>query len=588
MSDHRSNKFELVWSCVRHVGIFILMFVMLGVTACGGVGSIVSAVATGTTGNDTGTTTNSASADALSDQETGLFEDGPVDLPVTIAKLESPDVTKIVVSADPVSPSVSAPLNNSRYSTTDPTVAYTVTGAAGAVHDPVVTPYVYLFNDNNDVDEFCEVSSNGSFSCAVLGDLADDLYLFASTASDLSTAEMSPPLHIVMDDFGVVAVGDTNSTGISADFSVATDSSGNYYLIVLNSTTGLSNFYRRNVDGSLLQTIWTEDDAESVLTPTKIESINENFVIFFDQDGKLHQVQLTETNASIATSFLTGVKPRFTLTTDVTDIDSLNDNLDDQSPSIGGYRLQVIYDSATHTIPEYIVAYYPYLFASNGSAAAVLQVSETDGILNTSDSLSDEETVSTYSGLRMKATMNTSTKGFAVIEDPHISGCSTSSVCLGIIDKDGLNHDTETYDDMEVLTGRSFPTEVRGVVSSAYDDNYVYVVALEGIFQYNKEQAHSEELSDENIPSSIVISNDDRYVVGCCDGNICGFSTEARDFVDIWDEEEDLCDFDNPPEIDTENNVHFYDALGQHRGIYQTSNSDLFEEIERTPPGDLD
>lgn len=571
-------------SCAPVV-VFLLILVLL--CQCGGVGGVVSTVATGGTSGGSAT----SSAETLSEQESGLYEAGPVDLPVTIAKLETPDVTKIIVSADAVGPSLSAPLNATRLSTTNPTVAYTITGAAGAVHDPDETPYVYFLNDNNDTDEFCEVESDGRFSCALLGDLGDDLYLFASTTSDLSTAEMSPPLHIVMDDFGVVAVGDTNSTNLSADYSVATDNAGNYYLIVVNKDDGgdTSNFYRRNVDGTLLQTIWTEDDPEGgKLVPTRIEAINESFIVFFDQDGQLHQAQLAESSASIATSFVTGKKPRFTLTTDVTDITSVNDMLvEGGNPGDGGYRLQIIFDEETGTVPEYVIAYYPYLYSNNESGGAVLRVSETSGIINTSDSLSDSEIIPTF-GLRMKFVYNTSDNGMAFITDAEGSIPNCHGFCLGDIIRDGVDDgDGDAFDDMSITSAEGFPEEVRSAVASPYDTNYIYVVALEGVFRYSSyssDGTHFKEMSRDNIPTSLVISNDDRYVVGCCNGNICGYSEDDDDFVIIWDEDLELCDAENPPEIDTANNIHFYDSLGQHRGIYQLSNASTFSAIERRPP----
>lgn len=572
----------------RHLRGHFLFLVLVLLCQCGGVGSVVSSVATG--GSDTGSTAGgsaTSNAETLSEQESGLYEAGPVDIPVTIAKLETPDVTKIIVSADPVSPSVSAPLDATRLSTTDPTVAYTITGAAGAVHDPDETPYVYFLNENNDTDEFCEVNADGSFSCALLGDLGDDLYLFASTTSDLSTAEMSPPLHIVMDDFGVVAVGDTNSTNISADYSVATDNAGNYYLIVINKGDNgdKSNFYRRNVDGTLLQTIWTEDDPEGgKLVPTRIEAINDSFIVFFDQYGMLHQAQLAESSASIATSFVTGKKPRFTLTQDVTEITSVNDTLNEGEPGDGGYRLQIVFDEETGTVPEYLIAYYPFIYANNESVGAVLRVSETSGIINTSEDLSDSEIIPSF-GLKMKIVYSTHDNGMAIITDPDGEIPKCLGFCFGEITRDGVDDgDDDDFDDMTIMSAEGFPEEVRSAVASPYDTNYVYFVALDGVTRYSSYGGHFKQMVKENIPSSIVISNDDRYVVGCCDGDICGYSEEEDDFVIIWDEELELCDDENPPEIDTANNIHFYDSLGQHRGIYQLSNASTFSTIERRPP----
>lgn len=104
---------------IRHLLKFVCFLALTLVLACGGVGGTSTSV--GNPGAD-----DPGSEGGGPTELESLFGEGPVDLPVTIAKLEAPDATKI------------------SYSVRAGTV--TITGEAGAMTDDPRCGFVYIFN----------------------------------------------------------------------------------------------------------------------------------------------------------------------------------------------------------------------------------------------------------------------------------------------------------------------------------------------------------------------------------------------------------------------------------------------------------
>jgi hypothetical protein len=559
-------------SVVQRICFIVVLITMVSLVQCGGGGSI-------------GGSATGDGIDALSDAESGLYETGPVEIPVTIAKLESPDATKIIASADGYSPNIITEIEGlepamSSPSVSNPTVAYTITGAEDSIRYPKITPYVYLYNSVNGADEFCEVSSDGSFTCPILGDLGDDLLLFASTETVVVDADMSPPLYITMDELGVVAIGDTNAGSLSADFSVATDNLGNYYLVVENTSTNKSNFYRRNVDGTLLQTIWTEDDSEGSIIPTKIEAIGSSFIYVVDDDGSLYQIQVAETSSSISDSFLKGRAPLFALSTTSSAVTRVNENLNSFDPNEAW--LQVVYDQNDKTEPAYLLYYYPLNVSTNNSVGVVMSLDDVNGLDSLTADLETSEIIPGFGIEDMSVAYGTNGDGMAIISDTDITGCSEAEPCLGEIIRDAANWDSEEYDDMEIFVDPELPGNVVKVYPSTMDPSVYYIITTAHVYMYGG--GDSVQISTQNNPSSLVMSNDGTYFFGCCDGAICAYDEDDNDFEVVWEGDEILCDANNPPDIDINNNVHFYNALGQHTGLYQNANANIFEDVVRRPP----
>lgn len=568
--------------------VFVCLFFGL-TTSCGGggVGLGLTGITTGTGdtgGTTTGTTTSAATAEAASETETSLFSDGPVDIPVTIAKLETPDITKMVISAQSLDPSVSAVPNLkkllTKYSVTDPTVAYAIVGSAGAVHDPDVTPFVYLENATNSTSEFCDAESDGSFTCAILGDLNDDLRLYASTTDDTTTAQMSPPLYINVDELGTVTVGDTNSTNISADFKLMTDNAGNYYLVIISE--GRSTFARRSITGTTLEIIWDTSDDESSIIPTVIESLDSDTLLLFDQNGDFYEIEIASTsNAAVSASFLTGSRPAYTLTPTVTAVSEVNAALNTVDPrDVSGYRIQIIYDSGTSSDATGVAIFYPRDSATDNTVGKIFSASG-EGLFEITYE------VPTFGFDSIQPAFTSSFIGLAVVTDADTAGCEIK--CRGEF---FLNSTDGDYGDGEfsVMDGSHFPDNTQQMVSSPFDWNYYYFITADAVYEYGTTGSTRRQISGENIPISLGLSEKGNLIAGCCvnsDGNnsICLYNEATNDFDIVWQEAGDLCSAEAPPEINPENNdVHFYDSLGQHRSLYENTNSTVYETYTTRPP----
>lgn len=295
----------------------LLCVFLLAFSACGGVGGVVSSVATGTGSSDTGAT-DTASSSAPS-EEASLYESGPIDLPVTIAKLDGIDSSKIVVSVEPVGTQSISVQNRSRFVDSgveiidECNLIYTVTGLPTAVADPNDTPYVLIYNATLDIQSITDVESNGGFEGQICGRLQDKIVLGLLNPDQ---TESSAPLIITVDEKSggnlTIVITDTNSDTIETDFNTLTDQDGNAYYVLINAD-GTSDFYRRPKDGSQLQTIW-QDNSD---IPQTVGSIEDNWVVYFNQDGVLKQVDVSavSSSANLVERFLGQKKVRYSTLT---------------------------------------------------------------------------------------------------------------------------------------------------------------------------------------------------------------------------------------------------------------------------------
>src|SRR3990167_7283975 len=144
---------------LRSITVFLgLIFV----TSCSG----LSAISGSATGNATGETDTSGgtstSAGDLSNTETGLYADGPVDIPVTIAKLDSVDADLVIIP--PLSDGAVDNLSSSSFikKLESSGAVYVVTGAAGAVNTEQ-TMKIYGINTTSGTAVIASVESDGSF-----------------------------------------------------------------------------------------------------------------------------------------------------------------------------------------------------------------------------------------------------------------------------------------------------------------------------------------------------------------------------------------------------------------------------------------
>lgn len=230
----KKNRRNYFYISIRSL---VLTLSWLALTGCGGLSSSAEIASDSTSGDDA----------------TALFEDGPIDLPVTIAKLESPNPLNINVEFEDTS------TTNLLFSTNSLTAVFTGAGDANdetsrAVRDPSTTPYVLVYNHSTGDQTIANVAADGSFSAQIAADTQQTLGVYALTDSDSTTASASPGLYYVRDSLGSITVTVSNSDKINDDmpFSIAPDGS------LLFSVTDDDNTYelwRRNVDGSLPERI---------------------------------------------------------------------------------------------------------------------------------------------------------------------------------------------------------------------------------------------------------------------------------------------------------------------------------------------
>lgn len=206
----------------------------------------------------------------VSDSESELYSDGPVDLPVTIAKLDAPDVQKVSVevgsgtsfSVRPGDLVDGAPLG------ADEGAVMVITGSAGAVDiDQTPNLLAYIVDAAGialDSQTVVDAQADGSFQISIpIGD-PNRKVTFAGVTSDLiySSSFLTVAPQSVVED-GVerknYVIVTTNTNVLNAAQTVMSDGSGYYYLGLQRN--GSNTFLRRNLDGTQAQIIEEESDA---------------------------------------------------------------------------------------------------------------------------------------------------------------------------------------------------------------------------------------------------------------------------------------------------------------------------------------
>jgi hypothetical protein len=237
-----------------------------------------------------------------------LYSDGPVDLPVTIAKLDSPDTQRVTVE---VGSSSSFAISSNFLVSGSPLyagsgLAMRITGSSGAVDIEQTPNLIAYVVDTVGVDlssqTVVNASSDGSFEIVMPFD--DDYeILFAGLSEDESFA--SPFLRVIQqkvanqvppntyrENYVLVT---TNSNVISSAQSLMSDSSGYYYLSLdTNATT--HSFLRRNIDGSQSEFI-IENDSEIV---DHVAAYSEQKIAYVNDSGQLRLVLPSTTSSSLS------------------------------------------------------------------------------------------------------------------------------------------------------------------------------------------------------------------------------------------------------------------------------------------------
>ncbi|MFH1355874.1 MAG: hypothetical protein ABII18_01965 [bacterium] len=219
--------------------------------------------------------------ESITETESDLYESGPADIPVTIAKLEAVNVEKISLIYE----DVAADLNLSytvKYSTAK-AGKYTVTGIKDAVNMEEAT-YVMLVNGEETTIENAEI--DGSFSLSIAANESD---VIAILPLESTQTYGGIPIYGSYSD-GVPSLTLTNTDKINVGQNLLIKNS--YAYIGTNETDDTYSLYRLHLDGLSVETI-----ATGITSQVRYLSVdNEHNVIFITQDGKIYLSKVNKTS----------------------------------------------------------------------------------------------------------------------------------------------------------------------------------------------------------------------------------------------------------------------------------------------------
>lgn len=238
----------------------------------------------------------------LSTSEAQYFDEGPVDMPVTLAKLDTPDIGSIDVT---FTPSDGSSLNDLVRYATDADAADTeqVTGVytincRACVADVLSTPKFFIYNTTTDQEMVVDLDTDGSGEGKIDGSTEDTLILAGMSFLE---DQISIPAFVAIDSNGLMTFTLTNSNFVFSDQNVMTDTQGNYYLSIANTNnngnlTGTYDLIRRNLDGSQVQTLLsaTTDEVHVIVTASG------DTVTYMNQFGQIKMLVVDPIAASVA------------------------------------------------------------------------------------------------------------------------------------------------------------------------------------------------------------------------------------------------------------------------------------------------
>lgn len=235
-------------------------------------------------------------ADELPATESSLFEDGPVDLPVTVAKLDAPVASLIIITISEIGGNGDeiSELEDGAY------YEFTFTGLAGAVADPTATPYVLLQNVVTGDQVIVGVAGDGSFELSIAAAAEQDIVLMAITTPDAQTAQGSSPLIYHADTSGTVSFATTNTSYLVTDQNLTVDEGGNSYFSTLE-TDGTYTLWRQTLSGGNQEII-----VSGIEQPvTLIALLSETTLTYATADGAMYFVSdANGSSASLESRFL--------------------------------------------------------------------------------------------------------------------------------------------------------------------------------------------------------------------------------------------------------------------------------------------
>lgn len=229
-----------------------------------------------------------ATSGDFTEAEESLFEDGPVDIPITIAKLEAIDPELVYITIDPLEPVI--PLTCA-----DDQVLFQFEGGAGAVDDITTNPKIAAINTTLKTQQISDLHDDGSFEIAICGAPTEPIVLATMNQAE---DRIGPPLIIEYDaETRSITVTSTNSSNLNTINNMLTDELGNMYYVTSKSTSpstlmkGLQQTQQTTYN--LLRRTRATKSLEVIVTgltslPLSVQAVNGALVAFINDAGDLY------------------------------------------------------------------------------------------------------------------------------------------------------------------------------------------------------------------------------------------------------------------------------------------------------------
>jgi hypothetical protein len=254
----------------------------------------------------------------LESAETSLYDQGPIDLPVTIAKLDSIDSALVTIE---YSDSLTQELLRSLASQSAVSSGgYVITGEAGAINVDQATK-LFALNTSTSELTVLEIAADGSF---VLEMEAEEGQVIALAPMVDAEDQIGAPIY-ADEENGVDTIALTNSDFLNPNVNIEVNPDG-YAYFSAEALDGTYEIYRRNLDGTTLETV-----ATGISSQVRFIVLDEQGSLnYVTQDGKVFSILLAETSTDISSLAAKGsVTPAYLDYEDPVELMSFGDALDD-------------------------------------------------------------------------------------------------------------------------------------------------------------------------------------------------------------------------------------------------------------------
>lgn len=255
---------------------------------------------------DAGSTTTDFVGETFNDTEAELYSDGPVDIPVPIARATAMDLSKMTATYQDAGIDSSGSLLT-RYTTGSS--GYIITGSAGA--SP--SNKVYFFNIQTQEALVVLANEDGSFEGKIVAREGD---LVAVSALNDAEDTASPPITIATNKAGLMEAAFTNSNSIGTEANLIAAS--DYTFIALQNNDGTSSLIRRKFNSSNISTV-----AKNVSGSVKAIGVDQGIhdVSLIMNDELLYRIDNANTSVELADTSWNNPLPIYTVTSDIRDFD---------------------------------------------------------------------------------------------------------------------------------------------------------------------------------------------------------------------------------------------------------------------------